>query len=333
MVYPKVSIIIPTYNRVSYLLQAIESALAQDYPNLEVIVSDNASTDTTREVVRKYVKDPRFKYFRNEKNLGMAGNWRRALYEYAVGDWAMLLSDDDYLLDNCYISKAVELIRKHRNVKLVWGNYTTLNENLNIFKRSDFKLNEFISGKDYFIHYREKVAPHIHSTLTTLFNRVEAIKLSAFTKNISALDTSLWLRLMLVGDVGFVKDHVAVYRIHKGNTTLSISMDVVLNDIEEFVDIYHCAERTGFFKQQELKEWKMRQIETLFRWRFFQYLCSGNKKMALELFKRVHKKYSFVIKIFFKPRNCILLTLATNQRLYIIAKKTRNVFRKRRQNL
>ena len=60
--YPKVSIMIPTYNRAHYLVDAIDSSLAQDYPNFEVIVSDNASTDGTLNVVRKYKADPRFRY-------------------------------------------------------------------------------------------------------------------------------------------------------------------------------------------------------------------------------------------------------------------------------
>jgi len=323
---PKVSIIIPTYNRANYLAQAIESALAQDYHNLEVIVSDNASTDNTQEIVKRYMRDTRFKYFRNEKNLGVAGNWRRALYDYASGEWAMILSDDDYLVDNSYISKATELIRKYQDIKLVWGNYITLNENSNIFKESNFKLNEFIDGKYYFIHYREHVAPHIHSTLTTLFNRIEAIKLGAFTKNISSLDTSLWLRFMVVGDIGFIKDNVAVYRVHEKNETFSTGIEIVFDDIEDIVGIYHCAERTGFFKQKELKKWKIRQIKTLFMWRFIQYFNSGKKEIAWELFKRVYKKYPFVIKAFFNPKILFFLIVNDNKVFIKLAKRAKDFF-------
>ncbi len=322
---PKVSIIIPTYNRANYLLQAIESALAQDYLNFEVIVSDNASIDGTPEVVKKYTGDPRFKYFRNEKNLGIARNWRKALCDYASGDWAMILSDDDYLIDNCYISKAIELVRKYQNIKLVWGNYITLNENSNIFKESNFKLNEFIDGKYYFIHYREHVAPHIHSTLTTVFNRIEAIKLGAFAKNISTLDTSLWLRFMLVGDVGFIKDNVAVYRVHEKNETFNMGVEIVLDDMEDIVDIYHCVERAGFFKQRELRKWKMRQIKILFTWRFFQYFNSGKKKEAWELFKRVYKKYPFVIKAFLNPKNLLVPMISSNKVLFTMVRKVKGI--------
>ena len=65
--YPKISILIPTYNRAHYLMEAIETSLQQDYSNFEVIVSDNASTDDTLERVKKYLDDPHFRYYRNEK--------------------------------------------------------------------------------------------------------------------------------------------------------------------------------------------------------------------------------------------------------------------------
>jgi glycosyltransferase involved in cell wall biosynthesis len=112
-VSPKISVLIPTYNRVNYLVEAIESALAQDYPNFEVLVSDNASTDGTEERVRKYFSDPRFRYYRNEINLGSGPNYRKLLYEYAAGEWGHYLTDDDYFIDRRHLSRAVRLIQEH----------------------------------------------------------------------------------------------------------------------------------------------------------------------------------------------------------------------------
>ncbi|MGZ3749514.1 MAG: glycosyltransferase family 2 protein, partial [Pseudobdellovibrionaceae bacterium] len=91
----RVSIIIPTFNRASFLVEAIESALAQDYGDLEVVISDNASTDYTSEVAQYFSKDPRVKYFRNAENIGMVKNWHKAVFEYATGAWFLILSDDD----------------------------------------------------------------------------------------------------------------------------------------------------------------------------------------------------------------------------------------------
>lgn len=118
--FPRISVLIPTYNRSHYLVEAVESALSQDYSNFEVIVSDNASTDGTGEAVRKYLADPRFRYFRNGKNLGSGPNYRRLLYEYATGRFAHYLTDDDYFIDTGHLSKAARIIREH-GVKTVFS--------------------------------------------------------------------------------------------------------------------------------------------------------------------------------------------------------------------
>jgi glycosyltransferase involved in cell wall biosynthesis len=111
--FPLVSVLIPTYNRVDYLVEAIESALKQDYPNFEVVISDNGSTDGTEERIQKYLSNPRIRYYRNEKNLGSGPNYRRLLYEYAAGEFGHFLTDDDYFIDRQHLSKAVRLIREH----------------------------------------------------------------------------------------------------------------------------------------------------------------------------------------------------------------------------
>lgn len=101
--FPKISIMIPTYNRAHYLVDAIESSLAQDYPNFEVIVSDNASTDGTEESVKKYLSDPRFRYYKNDKNLGSGPNYEKLLYVYATGEYGNYLTDDDYFIDKDHL--------------------------------------------------------------------------------------------------------------------------------------------------------------------------------------------------------------------------------------
>jgi glycosyltransferase involved in cell wall biosynthesis len=91
----RLSIIIPTYNRVHYLKQALESALSQDCDEYEVVVSDNASTDGTLELLQQYSNHSIVRYFRNTTNIGMVSNWRRAVFELARGDWFIIISDDD----------------------------------------------------------------------------------------------------------------------------------------------------------------------------------------------------------------------------------------------
>ena len=92
--YPLVTIAIPTYNRANgYLKNAIECALKQTYRNIEVVISDNCSSDNTEEVVKGYT-DPRIRYFRQSANIGANNNFNFCL-EKAQGSYFLLFHDDD----------------------------------------------------------------------------------------------------------------------------------------------------------------------------------------------------------------------------------------------
>jgi len=104
---PLVSIAIPTFNQEEYILQAVKSALSQTYPRLEVIVSDDHSTDHTREVLKTLKADARLKYFINEPGLGRVKNYRRSLYEYASGDWFINVDGDDFFTDVEFVEDAM----------------------------------------------------------------------------------------------------------------------------------------------------------------------------------------------------------------------------------
>lgn len=91
---PLVTIAMPTYNRADgYLPEAIESALRQTYRPIEILISDNCSTDDTTERVRSY-EDPRIRYVRHETNLGAQGNFEYCV-DAARGDFFLMLHDDD----------------------------------------------------------------------------------------------------------------------------------------------------------------------------------------------------------------------------------------------
>jgi len=94
-VLPLVSVLIPVYNRQDLVAPCIESALAQTRRDIEIVVVDNASTDGTWDVCRRYAdSDPRVRAFRNESNLGPVRNWSRCAHE-ARGTYGMLLYSDD----------------------------------------------------------------------------------------------------------------------------------------------------------------------------------------------------------------------------------------------
>ena len=100
--FPLVTIGIPTYNRANSTLSlAINSACNQDYPNLEIIVSDNCSFDNTKEIVNAF-NNERIKYIRQKINIGANNNYNACL-NAAKGVYFLLLHDDD-LIDDDFVS-------------------------------------------------------------------------------------------------------------------------------------------------------------------------------------------------------------------------------------
>ena len=102
--HPLVTIGIPTFNRANgYLGQALESAVNQTYPKIEIIVSDNCSTDQTEALV-KIFSNPRIKYHKHSHNIGAGNNFNYCL-EQAEGQYFLLLHDDDMIdpdfIDSC----------------------------------------------------------------------------------------------------------------------------------------------------------------------------------------------------------------------------------------
>lgn len=115
---PLVTVAIPTYNRADgYLRAALESALAQSYQPLEIIVSDNCSTDSTGAVVAEYA-DPRLRYIRQPRALRPNENFNFCLSS-AQGEYFLLLHDDD-LIDADFVERCMQALRQHgRNVGLI----------------------------------------------------------------------------------------------------------------------------------------------------------------------------------------------------------------------
>jgi len=114
---PLVTVIITTYNYAHTVGLAIDSALGQNYPELEVLVVDNASTDATPELAARYAADPRFRYIRNETNIGMVPNHNKGLRE-SRGEYVLFLSADDFLLPG-HISRSYWYLREHPEVDVL----------------------------------------------------------------------------------------------------------------------------------------------------------------------------------------------------------------------
>jgi glycosyltransferase involved in cell wall biosynthesis len=116
----RVTVLLPTFNRPAGLRRAIESVLGQTRADLELLISDNASAEATREVCEQYLSsDPRVRYFRQSENLGPIGNFNWLLAR-ADAEFTLMLADDDWL-DADYLERCLAVIERAPDVSIVTG--------------------------------------------------------------------------------------------------------------------------------------------------------------------------------------------------------------------
>ncbi len=126
----KISLCIPSYNRPETLLQLIHSYQKQDYPNKELIISDDTQNDSIRLLVQK-INDKSIKYFHNDPNLGFSRNLLKSM-EHATGDYLLLLGDDDILFTSTVLSDYVDVFTKNPTVGFVYSNQIQFSDKLDI---------------------------------------------------------------------------------------------------------------------------------------------------------------------------------------------------------
>lgn len=213
---PEISVVIPTFNRAAMLRKAIASALAQRDVAIEVVVSDNCSDDDTPAVVAEFADDPRLVYRRNTSNLGMVGNWRLAIFELARADWFVLMSDDDWFIDDSYLARAAAVIRQHAPKFVYAGGHI---DNITTGERRTLRLpfDGLVPG-ELVLASRGTVQPQDITLCNMVFKRADAARLGFLDDpdNLSC-DSALYLRLCCEGPVFAVPDPVSVYLVHGNN--------------------------------------------------------------------------------------------------------------------
>jgi glycosyltransferase involved in cell wall biosynthesis len=128
---PTVVIGLPVYNGERFLASALDSLLAQSYEDLELVVSDNASTDGTEEICRAYAaRDPRVRYLRRDVNRGAAWNFNSVVHETSSPyfKWA---AHDDVLAPTC-VERCLEALSEADRAALVYPRTRTIDENGNV---------------------------------------------------------------------------------------------------------------------------------------------------------------------------------------------------------
>lgn len=209
----------------------------------------------------------------------------------------MILSDDDYLIDNNYIFNASNLIKTDNDIVIVYANGYIYSENSKKENKLNLPFNEVEIGKNIFLS-RKKVMPQDFTLCNILFKRDLALKLKAFSNdyNISC-DSELFLKMCLFGKVGIIRDYVSVYRLHPGNVFSGLKNDLklLLNNMDEVIEPYKLAKSLGVFSKDELEIWENRVLifEVIYTLSMVMLFQKENYDKAVQLLK---KKQPYLLK-------------------------------------
>ncbi|MGZ4959592.1 MAG: glycosyltransferase family 2 protein [Methylomonas sp.] len=232
----KVTIMIPTYNQAVFIGKAIDSALMQTYPNLEIIVGDDASEDTTADIVAKF-NDSRLKYVRNNRNLGRIANYRHLLYNHSSGDYVVNLDGDDYFTDPNFILEAVRLIGSNQNVLMVVAKTTTKTRNGEYI--SGIPMENNLTGMQ--ILRKLPNYKYLVMHMATLYARRPALEIDFYRSSTMSSDWESLYRLSLRGNVKYLDRNVGVWRIHGMNETETKNAEKQLENLTIWQSIYKDA--------------------------------------------------------------------------------------------
>ena len=226
---PLVSILIPTYNRKELLKRALDSVLKQTYKNIEIYVTDNASSDGTDLLMNEYCyNDKRIIYNRREKNIGPLYNGSEA-YNHLKGKYAILLCDDDYFVSDTFFENAVKIMEENENVVIVRGIVKCFNENNNSIFIDIYNSKEYIKGIDYLLNYANHEGYDNITSFFAMFRKSAADKTQVFQRALPSSDSWIWLYLFLYGEVYFLSNEIiGCYRTNNSNQD-SRNIDTIEN--------------------------------------------------------------------------------------------------------
>lgn len=205
-----VSIIIPTRNRAHFLPRALDSIYAQTYPNFEILVVDDGSTDQTGRVVEAY--DARLRYFL-QRHQGVSAARNRALAE-ARGEYVAFLDDDDMFMPQ-KLEKQVAYLDEHPDTHWVYSGFQLVDQyNAPLPDGAIIPQVERVG-----LH---EIACFIFMIPSSLMARAEVLRqVGGFPEGVRiSEDYHVWAKLAAIGGGGVVPDILTMFRIHKGNTRL-----------------------------------------------------------------------------------------------------------------
>lgn len=215
-----VTVAIPIYNGERFIKQAIDSVLNQTYKDFVLKIFDNCSTDRTLEIINSF-DDERIEYIKNDKNIGMLSNWKKAL-ESATTKYVSLLFSDDFYKPT-FLEKTIKVFENNTKIAIVSAGaeiYNMRNELVRCRKRS--KIGIFSSKEYYKDTYTLKEVPPPSETI--LLNKAVKEVKGYDIKNLNwIVDGDLYLKIAKAGYKAYhLEDNLTCRRSWEGNSTNSI---------------------------------------------------------------------------------------------------------------
>lgn len=291
-----------TYNQEKYIEKCLSSALAQTYSPLEIIVSDDFSSDNTFEIVKKikreYEGPHKIIINRNEKNLGIGPHVSKIIYDLSKGEYCVLIGGDDISKKN-HVATAVAYIEgKFKDFNMLDFNANIIDSNGDFIKK--IKLN--------YDYKQVKLVDFLKANKLESFAPGRIIKRNFFksfdpiSNNCPTEDVVLVLRSLLAGGFIRINEVLVNYRRHEANISSkeNIAKFSNLAIIAQFAkDIIHLFNKNEINEKltillfQRIKlEYKLRNIQFSDKW--------YNKNVRIKLLIVKLYKFIFRIKFFFK---------------------------------
>jgi glycosyltransferase involved in cell wall biosynthesis len=299
---PFVSICIPTYNRAdSYLKDTLASALEQTYPNIEVIVSDNCSTDATAYLVNGF-KNERLKYIRHKKNIGANNNFNFCL-KIAKGDYFLLLHSDD-LIDKDFVQSCMAHVDYRKDVGFIQTGARVIDTDDNILYQCENRTAGLPAGQFFLAWFNNRTCWYFCNTLynTRLLRKAGGLQSNKHLVQDNVAIVKLASRYER-GDVEKVK---ASFRKHKDQITFSAKIKDWCDDYLTLIDLM-CSVVDG--------------DQALIRDEGMRVLCKRNLNRASAIkspMKRLLTYYTVCRK--YKFKYSLMAYLYQNEILYILRK-------------
>jgi len=214
---------LPVYNGDRFLRPCLESLLAQTFGDFELIVCDNASTDSTVEIVEEYAsRDPRVQLFRADTNRGAAANfnWAFELAHHELFKWCA--ADDVH--QPLYLERAVAALDAHPDAVLAWSGALDIDDDGEVIKEIyDNRLPLRFDHADVGVRFQDLVCAN-HSCVAVFgVARADALRRTSLIGPYVGSDRTLLAELGLLGRLLRVGDDLLLHREHVGRSVNEIA--------------------------------------------------------------------------------------------------------------